>query len=616
MDKLRIKTNVFKKIYHLLDKKDKLTLLVSMTCMLIASACDLLNPFFFAQIINNISNPLNYDLTGALNPNAIEWYLLGVMGGLAIFGILANSLAVIVSSKVAIRMSARMRLKTFSNTQFLSAVDMDAIGGNSIITRITSDATQVEQFFIGFNTFAIKAVSLIIGGFVLSIYQLTTITNAESSVWMILISYVSIFIFFGIAGFLIKKAMPYFSGTRTALDVNNTIMNENIVGNKLIRIYNLEKKQGKRYEKGNSNLRTLSIKADRIMAFLMPAAFFFINISFVVVYLFAGLYAWNSNPSEIKNTMKLIGIILSFTQYLMLIMLGLILISQFGYLFSRGKVCAGRMFEVMDKKTSINFDENGNKIENGKIKLKNVAFAYHASEDGKNKNVIQNINLEIPNGSSLGVIGQTGSGKSTFVHLITRLYDVTHGSIEISDHNIKTISQDSMRENISISLQDKVLLYGTIKSNILIGNPNASDEEIVEAAKNAEAWEFINTKEEKLLSRVEQRGSNLSGGQKQRISIARALLKKSKILIFDDSTSALDTITEKKILNNLKKNYKDVTKIIVSQKIKSIQNCDQIIVLSDGKISQQGTHAELIKNEKGIYRKIYDSQNTSLEGTS
>lgn len=616
MDKLRIKTNVFKKIYHLLDKKDKLTLLVSMTCMLIASACDLLNPFFFAQIINNISNPLNYDLTGALNPNAIEWYLLGVMGGLAIFGILANSLAVIVSSKVAIRMSARMRLKTFSNTQFLSAVDMDAIGGNSIITRITSDATQVEQFFIGFNTFAIKAVSLIIGGFVLSIYQLTTITNAESSVWMILISYVSIFIFFGIAGFLIKKAMPYFSGTRTALDVNNTIMNENIVGNKLIRIYNLEKKQGKRYEKGNSNLRTLSIKADRIMAFLMPAAFFFINISFVVVYLFAGLYAWNSNPAEIENTMKLIGIILSFTQYLMLIMLGLILISQFGYLFSRGKVCAGRMFEVMDKKTSINFDENGNKIENGKIKLKNVAFAYHASEDGKNKNVIQNINLEIPNGSSLGVIGQTGSGKSTFVHLITRLYDVTHGSIEISDHNIKTISQDSMRENISISLQDKVLLYGTIKSNILIGNPNASDEEIVEAAKNAEAWEFINTKEDKLLSKVEQRGSNLSGGQKQRISIARALLKKSKILIFDDSTSALDTITEKKILNNLKKNYKDVTKIIVSQKIKSIQNCDQIIVLSDGKISQQGTHAELIKNEKGIYRKIYDSQNTSLEGTS
>lgn len=613
MGQLKVKANVFKKIYHLLDRKDKLTLLVSMTCMLIASACDLLNPYFFALIINNIANPLNY-VNNALNPDVIKWYLLGIMGGLAIFGISANSLAVIVSSKVAIRMSARMRLKTFANTQFLSAVDMDAIGGNSIITRITSDATQVEQFFIGFNTFAIKAVSLILGGFILSIYQLTTIQGAEASIWTILISYVSIFIFFGIAGFLIKKAMPYFTGTRNALDINNTIMNENIVGNKLIRIYNLEKNQGKRYKKGNSNLRTLSIKADRIMAFLMPAAFFFINISFVVVYLFAGLYAWNSNPADTEKTMQLIGIILSFTQYLMLIMLGLILVSQFGYLFSRGKVCAGRMFEVMDKKTSIKFDENGSKIETGNIKLKNVAFAYHESEDGKNKNVIQNINLDIPNGSSLGVIGQTGSGKSTFVHLITRLYDVTQGSIEISNHNIKTISQDSMRENISISLQDKVLLYGTIKSNILIGNPEASDEEIIQAAKNAEAWEFINTKEDKLLSKVEQRGSNLSGGQKQRISIARALLKKSKILIFDDSTSALDTITEKKILNNLSKNYKDVTKIIVSQKIKSIQSCDQIIVLNDGKIAQQGTHSELIKDEKGIYRKIYDSQNTSLEG--
>lgn len=311
---------------------------------------------------------------------------------------------------------------------------------------------------------------------------------------------------------------------------------------------------------------------------------------------------------------KLIGVAVSFMQYLNMIMLGMLLFSNFGYIFSRARVCGIRVFDIIDKTPQITDPQKGIKIENGNINLNNVSFAYHVDENGHGKNAISKINLNIPAGTSLGIIGQTGSGKTTLVNLIARVYDVTEGQIKLSGHDIREIDIASLRENVAVSLQDKVILHGTIRSNIVIGKHDATDAEVVEAAKNAEAWEFISSKDGQLMSRVEQRGNNLSGGQKQRLSIARSLIKKPKILIFDDSTSALDTITERKIMNNLSKNFMGTTKIIVSQKIKSIQQCDQIIVLDDGKIVQSGMHTDLMKNKKGIYRKIFDSQNTSIEG--
>lgn len=605
------KTQVIKKLFSVLERKDWIKAIAAILLILIAAVCDLLNPFYFAKMLEIMTNPTG----GALTPDKVDWSYLGVMAGLSFGSIITNSASVFLSNIVAIRASAKIRLLTFSKTQYLSASDIDKIGNSSIITRVTADATQIEQFYITFNTIAVKSICFIIGGFTLSIIQIAQF-NGDSSIWFTTLSYVFIFVFFGIAGILILKAMPLFSKTRKAVDNNNTIMNENIVGNKLIRVSNLEKNQTARYKKGNSELRHFATKSENYMVGMMPLAMFFINLGILTIYLFVGIYAWDSGTTvqEIMKAGKLIGVAVSFMQYLNMIMLGMLLFSNFGYIFSRARVCGIRVFDIIDKTPQITDPKKGIKIENGNIVLNNVSFAYHQDENGQGKNALSKINLNIPAGTSLGVIGQTGSGKTTLVNLIARVYDVTEGTIKLSGHDIRDIDIVSLRENVAVSLQDKVILHGTIRSNIVIGKHNATDAEVVEAAKNAEAWEFISSKEGQLMSRVEQRGNNLSGGQKQRLSIARTLIKKPKILIFDDSTSALDTITERKIMNNLRKNFMHTTKIIVSQKIKSIQQCDQIIVLDDGKIVQSGMHTDLMKDSKGIYKKIFDSQNTSIEG--
>lgn len=610
LEKIKHQKGVISKIFSVFDRQDWIKIIIGIILIALTAICDLLNPLFFSYVLEAMSSRKS-------TVDNFPWGWLGGMAGVALGSIIFNSFSVYLSTVVAVKATATLRMKTFSKTQYLSASDIDKIGQSSIITRITSDATQVEQFLLNFNTTAIKAIFFIIGGFALSLIQIANFVSdgGGTDIWWIACSYGFIVIFFIVVGILVSKAMPIFSQTRKAVDLNNTIMSENIVGNKLIRIFNLEENQTERYRKGNQNLKTISIKSDNYMAGLMPIAMFFINMGTLAIYAFAGMYNWFSDPAQKEITSSFIGAVMSFVQYLSMIMLGLILISTFGYMFSRGRVSGARIFAIIDTEPTIENNPHALAFKQGDIVFKNVCFAYQSGcEQGDCKNVIDNINLTIKAGSSLGVIGQTGSGKSSFINLITRLYDVTGGQLSIGKQSVKDLNLESLHANIAVSLQDKVLIKGTIKSNIIIGKPDATDLEVEKAAKQAEAWEFISKKEGKLESIVEQRGSNLSGGQKQRVSIARALIKDPRILIFDDSTSALDTITERKILNNLKNNFKNTTKIIVSQKIKSVQDCDNIIVLDNGHVVQEGNHNKLMKQKDSIYRKIYDSQNTSLEG--
>ena len=589
-----------------MEKKDRWYAFLAVLLTSLSAVCDLLNPYFFADILTNMQKK-------AITVQNVQWYLFGIVMGLAMCSLVFSILYSYFSTKLSINMSTNLRMQLFARTQDLSARDIDSFGGSTLLTRITSDITNVQNFLLMLFSIAIRAVCFIFGGLILSIIQLVQF-QGDNTIWSITSAYALIFIFLIAMLLIVKKSLPNLAKQRQAIDYNNKIVNENILGNRIIRAFNLENRQFKKYDRGNTNLRKISIKAEGIFSIAMPLAFFMVNFATVTVLIVSGIYAKDTpkDPESIEKSLSLIGIIMSFIQYFTLIIVGLSLIGMFGYTFSRAHVSNKRIFEVINKKPEITSGEEMKKVTNGNIVFKNVSFDYHTNNE--TKNVLRNINLNIKQGEWLGIIGQTGSGKTTLVNLISRLYDVTDGEVLVSDTNIKNLDLESLRDNISVSLQEKVLLHGTIKSNILTGKTNATEKEIKQAADWAEATEFISKKENGFDSIVEQRGSNLSGGQKQRVSIARALIRKPKILIFDDSTSALDSITEKKILNNLYKNFKNTTVVLVSQKVRSIQSCDQIIVLDGGRIIQHGKHNELIKDNNGIYKKIYDSQNTSVEG--
>lgn len=598
-----------KKLFKLFTKKDKLFALIAIILIVLATVCDLFIPYLFSEVMNIIvaNNDKNMTWTHELT------LYFSIMFMLAFLSISLTITAVKFSTTTAINVSTKLRMNAYNKTQYLSSSNINEITTSSLITRITSDIVQIQLFLVMlFSTF-VKATSFIIGAFSFSLYQIISFSleeNASPEIWYLAFTYLLPIVLLLLMGTIIGRATPLFKLSRNAVDNNNIIMEENIAGNRLIRAFNLQKQQSLRYEKGNKNLKQTSIKTDNIMVLIMPMIIFVMNMVSIFIVMFSGIYSINNNSlAEIAQTIKLIGIIQSFLSYFMLMLLGLSLMGMVGYNFTRAKTCTTRIFEIINKENEIKSGDNDSLINTANIEFKNVSFKYH--KDSKIE-ILKNLNFKIKNGETLGIIGQTGSGKSTLINLLLRLYDVNSGSILINDIDIKDYKLNNLRNGMTISLQDKVLIRGTVKSNIMIGNLNASEKELMTASKHAEAFEFINKLDDKFNAPVEQKGKNFSGGQQQRISIARALIKKAKILIFDDSTSALDNITENKLLKNLDEYYNDSTKIIVSQKTRTIKNCDSIIVLKNGSIVEKGKHKELLKLN-GIYKSIHDSQESSME---
>ena len=407
-------------------------------------------------------------------------------------------------------------------------------------------------------------------------------------------------------GFIIKKAFPLFTQVQTRIDKVNSVIRENLVGARIVKSFVREDHETEKFTKANANLKNSGISAMKIMILTGPFMTLFMNITIAAIIWFGAQHVMGS-----QNAMPP-GDLSQFITYANQILHSLMMLSMMFIMSSRAIASGKRISEVLDEKVDISDETSSHKdktVTDGNIEFRNVTFRYYKNSEDS---VLEKINLTIPAGKTVGIIGSTGCGKTTLVSLIPRLYDTDEGEVLVDGINVKEYGLKNLREGVGMVLQKNVLFSGTIEDNLKWGDEDASTEEIVSAASSAQANDFIMSFKDGYKTELEQGGVNVSGGQKQRLCIARALLKKPKILILDDSTSAVDTATEAKIRETFKGSLKDSTKIIIAQRIMSVMDADMIVVMNDGQITGVGTHNELMLTNTE-YREIYASQMESKE---
>ena len=551
--------------------------IIAPLCMMVEVYMDLLQPTFLSQIIDvGVANgDLHYVLT-----IGFKMIIVAIVG--AIGGMLCSTFAAVA----AMSLGERLRQGLFNKIQELSFLEIDKLKTSSLITHLTNDITQIQQMFLMSLKIAVRAPLLAIGG----IFMAVRLSTKLSTVFLISIPLIVV----GIV-IILKKSLPLFTTVQSKIDNVNTVMRENILGIRVIKSFTLEGNENKRFNEVNDDLKESSIKSQNMNMILWPFASLIMNLSVVAILWFGG---------NLVNTGGLeIGKIMAFINYLTQIMFSTIMVINIMMNISRAKASADRVNKVFNTESSIVEADNAKDIHEFDIEFKNVSFRYNKNSE----NVLENISFKAKEGETIGIIGSTGCGKSSLVSLIPRLYDVTEGEILIGGVNIKDIKLNTLRDKIGVVLQESILFSGTIEDNLKFGNKNATTEMMEESAINAQAFEFISTKEDGYQSKVEQRGKNLSGGQKQRLSIARTLIKNPKILIMDDSSSALDMATEAKLQNAIKTNMTDSTVFIIAQRISGVMDADKIIVMDEGQIVDIGTHEELLQSSE-IYRSIAVSQ--------
>ena len=516
-----------------------------------------------------------------------------VIMGLATFGVAMLSLLCgIQASKYASYASAgfakNLRKDLFSKIQSFSFTNIDKFSTAGLITRFTTDVNNIQNSF-----------QLLIRGFVraplmmcVAIFMSFMISPKLSMIFIVAVLFLGSFL-----AFVIFKVHPIFTAAIKKYDDINSSLQENINGIRVVKAYIREKYETGKFKKATENLRSMLLKGEKIIIFVSP-------VMQITVFGCILLLSWFGAKMIVVNeltTGQLTSLFAYTTNILMsLLMLAMMLVN---IVFSRAS--GDRIVMVLDEEPSIKNPENGiTEVKDGSIMFKNVNFSYSNNPDVLN---LTKINLEIKSGETIGIIGGTGSAKSALVQLIPRLYDVLDGELLVGGVNVKDYDIKTLRDNVAMVLQKNVLFSGTIKDNLRWGNENATDEEMKHACKLAQADEFIQKFPKKYDTRIERGGANVSGGQRQRLCIARALLKSPKILILDDSTSAVDTKTDKLIREAFKNELPHITKIIIGQRVSSIKDSDKILVLEDGIITAAGTHDELLKISK-VYREVYESQ--------
>jgi ATP-binding cassette, subfamily B, multidrug efflux pump len=548
--------------------------------MLIEVACDLLQPNLVARIIDEGVAQGNLSLVIRLGLQMIGIALIGVVGGVG---------CTVTSSVASMNFGADLRTIVYKKVQQFSFANLDKFNTGSLITRLTNDIVQVQQLVIMGLRMLVRAPLLCIGGFIMAIS-----INARLS--MILI--VATPILLASVTFIIKKGFPLFNIVQKRLDRLNDVTRENLTGVRVIKAFVRSETEKKRFAEANNSLIEISVKASRLMMLMFPIMMTIMNLSVVAV-------LWYGGIQVSQGTMR-IGEILAFINYLTQILFSLMMVTFMLVNFSRAKVSGDRIQEVLQAEVDIKDSEEASdaQIKNGRVTFENVSFRYQGAGG---EPVLDNISFTAEPGEVVAILGATGSGKSTLVNLIPRLYDVTEGRILVDGRDVRSMKLKTLREGISVVLQESILFSGSIKENISWGKEEASDEEIVEAAKAAQAHDFITNFPEGYETKMGQRGVNVSGGQKQRLSIARAIIKKPPILILDDSTSAVDMATEAKIQKALKELMGHATCFVIAQRISTVLDADKIIVLEDGKIVSMGNHDELLKTS-AVYQDIYKSQ--------
>ncbi len=523
-----------------------------------------------------------------------------IIAGLKMLGI---SLAIMVSAisimclsaRVAARLAKTLREKVFKKVLNFSNKEFSEYSTASLITRSTNDIQQIQGLIAILFRVVVYAPIIGIGGFLRVLNQ-----SDNSMAWIIGVAILAILF---VVATLFIIAMPRFKKLQQLIDKLNLVAREILTGLPVIRAFNTEKKEEKRFDKANIDLTKTNLFVNRAMSFMMPTLMLIMNgISLLIVWV--GAHGIDNGTMQVGNMM-------AFIQYTMQIVMSFLMISMVSIMLPRASVSANRINEVIETDEAIKDSEEPKKLnpsKKGFVEFKNVSFRYPDSDE----EVLSDISFTAEPGKTTAIIGSTGSGKSTIVNLIPRFYDVTSGNLLIDGVDIKDIANKDLRKIIGFVPQKGILFSGTIESNIKYGNPDMSDEQMIEAAQIAQATEFIESKSEKYQEPIAQGGSNVSGGQKQRLSIARAIAIDPEILVFDDSFSALDFKTDSILRAELAKKTKDKTVIIVAQRINTILNADQIIVLEDGKVVGKGTHEELLKNNE-TYKQIALSQLSAEE---
>ncbi len=548
--------------------------------MMLEVAMDLLQPWLIERIVDEGIAQLDIALvvrTGLL------------MIGLALVGAVGGTTNGIFAAKASQGFGADLREALFRKVQTLSFANLDELETGQLVTRLTNDVTQVQTALHQLIRIFVRAPLLLIGSLVMVV--LTTPQLMSLPLVLLVVVLIGVLL-------IINKAYPLYSVVQEKLDALNTVMQENLAGVRVVKAFVRGHHEKQRFGAANEDLMDQTIRVARVIAVTMPFVMLAMNVGLAAV-------IWSGGIQVAAGGMQT-GEIISFANYLMRTLMSLMIVSMIVLQISRAEASAQRIAEVLDAEPSVQNKPKAlrDRQFQGCVAFENVRFSYDSNGGDP---VLKDVDFVAGPGQTVALLGTTGAGKSSLVHLIPRFYDVTAGRVTLDGVDVRDVAKDTLRRNIGIALQETVLFSGTIRDNIRYGRPDASDEEVVAAAKAAQAHDFIMSFPEGYDTVLGQRGVNLSGGQKQRIAIARALLLQPAVLILDDSTSSVDVETETKIQAALEDLMRDRTSFIIAQRISTVLTADKILVLDDGQIAAEGTHTELMASSP-IYREIYESQ--------
>ncbi len=551
--------------------------------MLTEVAGEVMLPKFMSMIINNGVASRNVAYIGKMGALMVLTVLFMAVGGI---------LGAYFSAKASISFTSDMRNDLFRKVQQFSFENIDDYSTGSLVTRLTNDVQQVQNVLMMGLRMALRAPGMFLGALIMAFMM-----NRQLAVIILIV----IPLLLAAILLILKTAFPRFGEMQRRLDRLNSGIQESLTNVRVVKSFVREDHEIEKFSKLNDDLKESSLRALRIVITTMPVMMFAMNVTTLAV-------VWYGGNIIIAGNMP-VGDLTAFTTYIVQILMSLMMLSMVFLQSSRASASMKRINEIFDTEIGLNDDNAENKdkkVTEGCVEFKNVSFGY-GGENGRKDLVLEGISFTAEPGQTIGIIGSTGSGKTSLVQLIPRLYDVTGGEVLVDGVNVKEYSLKHLREGVGMVLQKNILFSGTIEENLRWGNEDAPMEDVIRFSESAQADPFVKTFKNGYDTEMGQGGVNVSGGQKQRLCIARALLKRPKILILDDSTSAVDTATEAKIRESLYHDLKDTTKIIIAQRISSVQEADQILVLEDGKIIGHGTHEELLKTCEA-YSEIYTTQ--------
>lgn len=567
-----------------LMKKYMVFAILSPIFMIIEVLGDVIIPYLMAGIVD----------VGIANQDINYIVKTGIM--MIVVALVAMSLGVSSSffgASAGYGFAAEIRQKVFEKVQGFSFANLDTFTVSSLITRLTNDCNTIGQVTMMSLRMAIRAPFMMI----FALFMAFRVNASLAKVFLISLPVLAIAI-----TITLSKARPLFLKLQTHVDKVNGVIQENLTNMRVVKSFNRQDFEEKKFEVKNDDLMNTALKAISYIIFLMPVFNLIVYATIIAILWFGGKQITLGSMSG--------GALISFVTYVTQVLMSLMMISMYFMNLLRGSASVSRVLEVVNTETEIKEISNPiNEMKDGTISFENVSFRYPSSTEY----ILNNISFKIKSGETLGIIGSTGSSKSTLVQLIPRLYDVSEGSVKVGGVDVRDYNIELLRDKVAFVLQKNTLFSGTLRSNMKWGNEDATDEEIIQALKHAQAWEFVSTYDDGLDHVVEQNGDNYSGGQKQRLSIARALMKSPKAIILDDSTSAVDMTTDAKIQRAFKQDLPDVTTIIIAQRISSIQHADRIIVIHEGSVESIGSHEELMEISP-IYTEIYESQQKGVIG--